>query len=106
MENKGKNYEFKIIKGAVLTILCFICLFVGTNAYATERKVVRVAFFPMDGYHMVDADGTYTGMDVEYLNAIEHYTSWDIRYVACDSWEDALKMLKKREVDLVGSAQY
>ena len=106
MENKGENYEFKIIKGAVLTILCFICLFVGTNAYATERKVVRVAFFPMDGYHMVDADGTYTGMDVEYLNAIEHYTSWDIRYVACDSWEDALKMLKKREVDLVGSAQY
>ena len=31
---------------------------------------------------------------------------WEIEYVPCDSWEDALQLLKEKKVDLVGSAQY
>ena len=76
------------------------------NVYAAERKTVRVAFFPMDGYHIVEEDGSYGGMDVEYLNQISNYTSWDIEYVDCDSWSDALEKLANKELDLVGSAQY
>ena len=71
----------------------------------TSRKV-KVAFFPMDGFHNVEADGTFSGMDVEYLEEVCVYTQWEIEYVKCDSWDKALKMLEAKQVDLVGSAQY
>ena len=73
---------------------------------AAENRTVKVAFFPMDGYNMTAADGSLTGMDVDYLNALCNYASWEIEYVPCDSWDDALSMLSAHEVDLVGSAQY
>ena len=76
------------------------------NVYAAERKTVRVAFFPMDGYHIVEEDGSYGGMDVEYLKEISNYTAWNIEYVECESWSDALEKLSNKEVDIVGSAQY
>ena len=75
-------------------------------ARAAEPRTVRVAFFPMDGYNETAADGTLTGMDVEYLNALCNYVNWEIEYVKCDSWDEALSMLSAQEVDLVGSAQY
>ena len=103
---KKKNEKTIILKRVVLAVICFICLIIGGNIYAMERKTVKVAFFPMDGYHTVNEDGSFGGMDVEYLDAIRHYASWDIEYVTCDSWEDALSKLEQKEVDLVGSAQY
>lgn len=60
----------------------------------------------MDGYHIVNPDGSYDGMDVEYLKSICQYTDWEIEYVECKSWEEALLALKEKKVDLVGSAQY
>ncbi len=80
--------------------------FMESDTYAAERRLVRVAFFPMDGYHIVNADGSYDGMDVEYLKALCEYTDWKIEYVECDSWEEALQMLSNKQVDLVGSAQF
>lgn len=71
-----------------------------------ERRTVRVGFFPMDGYNEIRADGSYGGMDVEYLDALCDYVNWDIEYVDCASWGDALDMLLHKEIDLVGSAQY
>ena len=87
-------------------MFCFICLSAADNVCAAERRTVRVAFFPMDGYHIVEEDGSYGGMDGEYLNQISNYTAWDIEYVDCDSWSDALEKLANKELDLVGSAQY
>lgn len=89
-----------------------ICLFgcvlgaLGISAAASDRRVVKVAFFPMEGFHEMGEDGSCTGMDVEYLNALNEYTDWDIKYVSCDSWEDALRLLRDKKVDLVGAAQY
>ncbi len=67
---------------------------------------MMVAFFPMDGYHITNSDGSFGGMDIEYLDALCEYANWEIEYVPCDSWEDALAQLEKKQVDLVGSAQY
>lgn len=87
-------------------MLYFFCTFLESNIYAAEKRLVKVAFFPMDGYHITNADGSYGGMDVEYLKALCEYTDWEIEYVKCDSWEEALQLLKNKQVDLVGSAQY
>lgn len=95
--------------GRVAAVLLAICLAVGLcsgTAYAKGRRNVRVAFFPMGGYHEKDAGGSYTGMDVEYLDSLRKYAYWDIEFVECGSWDEALKLLSEHKVDLVGSAQF
>ena len=62
--------------GRAAAILLALCLAVGLcsgTAYAKERRNVKVAFFPMGGYHEKEADGSYTGMDVEYLDSLRKY---------------------------------
>lgn len=89
----------------VWVLYSFLVLFKG-DIYAAEKRLVKVAFFPMDGYHITNADGSCGGMDVEYLSALCEYTEWEIEYVKCESWEEALELLSSKQVDLVGSAQY
>lgn len=89
-----------------LGILSLLLTFGKGEVHAAERRMVKVAFFPMDGYHITNQDGSLDGMDVAYLKAICDYTDWEIEYVECSSWEQALQMLADKKVDLVGSAQY
>lgn len=100
------------MKGKRIYLSCFFAIFVFVLAtmslvdiYADNARTVRVGFFPMEGYHIIDSDGSYDGMDVKYLEAISEYVNWDIEYVPCNSWEDALKRLQNKDIDLVGSAQ-
>ena len=106
---KEKKYANKkriaFLSGCLLTTLITLVIF-STVVHAEDNRTVKVAFFPMDGYNVVDADGTLTGMDVDYLNTLCNYVNWEIEYVKCDSWDDALSLLSAHEVDLVGSAQY
>ena len=87
-------------------LIIMLAIFVLPVMAKEDLRIVKVAFFPMDGYHNIEADGSCGGMDVEYLNAICDYADWKIEYVKCDSWEEALWLLENKEVDLVGSAQY
>lgn len=91
-----------------LLIMMVLCSFFNayTVAGAEEKRTVKVAFFPMDGYHEKGNNGAYEGMDVEYLSVLADYADWEIEYVECNSWDDALLRLENKEVDLVGSAQY
>ena len=100
---KGKKIYLASLLVVFISILVSVSL---VNIYAKDKRKVKVGFFPMGGYHEVNSDGTYDGMDVQYLEALREYTGWDIEYVVCDSWEDALKRLENKEIDLVGSAQY
>ncbi len=96
-----------LLWGGIFTwMLCLFCAFFESDIYASEKRTVKVAFFPMDGYHIAYDNGNFGGMDVEYLNALCEYTNWNVEYVKCDSWEEALELLSTQEVDLVGSAQY
>lgn len=99
------------VKNITILIGCFLLLLVlgiGTVAVKAQDagRKVRVAFFPMDGYNEYLPDGACTGMDVDYLNALSVYSNWNVEYVECSSWEEALQMLSNKQVDLVGSAQY
>lgn len=92
-----------------MSFLLMICMtggYVSQTVYAKEKRVVRVAFFPMNGYHETAEDGSFTGMDVEYLEELCRYADWEIEYVKCDDWDEALRLLSEQKVDLVGSAQY
>ena len=106
MGNKVRKSYFRMMIKLLMLMVCIFCLLEVDSVYAAERRNVRVAFFPMDGYHIVEEDGSYGGMDVEYLKEISNYTAWNLEYVECESWSDALEKLSNKEVDLVGSAQY
>lgn len=91
---------------SVLVALVLISALLPAFAHAREARTVKVAFFPMEGYHSYSESEGYGGMDVAYLNELCVYTGWDIEYIECDSWDDALAKLEAKEVDLVGSAQF
>ncbi len=105
MRARLKEYFLLILCAVVVTAV--IPCFGDGMAYASDTKrTVRVGFFPMQGYNDIDENGRVTGMDVDYLEAVCRYTNWELEYVRCSSWDDALTKLANREVDLVGSAQY
>lgn len=103
-KSHGSWFPYDIL--ALFFAVAFFTALICAPVYARESPAVRVAFFPMQGYHIYsDTDG-YGGMEVAYLNELNVYTGWNIEYVDCDSWDDALKKLEAKEVDLVGTAQY
>lgn len=112
MENrtKGKWYIRTHLTALLLLAAVIGAVFVMEKdagvAYAAQKRTVKVGFFPMEGYHELREDGSYAGMDVEYLENLCDYVNWEIEYVPCDSWDDALRRLEGKELDLVGSAQY
>lgn len=96
------------------TIVC-LCISAGIWLYAaphpdtvkaSNKRHVKVAFFPMEGYHNKSEDGILSGMDVDYLENLTKYVNWEVEYVECGSWDEALALLSEKKVDLVGSAQY
>lgn len=91
---------------ALLVIVCLFNTVLQYDFFGDEKRVVKVAFFPMDGYHIHESYGNFGGMDVEYLKALCEYSGWEVEYVECESWEEALEFLSDQKVDLVGSAQY
>ncbi|MCM1065201.1 MAG: EAL domain-containing protein [Eubacterium sp.] len=107
----GRTSRFSALRFgfALLSVIALLAALPAGNlktVHGAEKRTVRVGFFPMDGYNEFRTDGSHGGMDVEYLEALCDYVSWNIEYVECASWGDALDMLLNREIDLVGSAQY
>lgn len=101
----ARKKGFKFLT-AMLLFVGFIGIFLPQGIQAATKRTVKVAFFPMDGYHIKNDGGSYDGMDVQYLNALCEYVDWHVQYVECESWDKALELLAEKEVDLVGSAQF
>lgn len=91
---------------ALLMALVFAAGLLPLRVCARESRTVRIGFFPMEGFHTYTETHGYDGMDLAYLERLCVYTGWQIECVECDSWDDALKKLQDKEIDLVGSAQY
>ncbi|MDE7248109.1 MAG: transporter substrate-binding domain-containing protein, partial [Lachnospiraceae bacterium] len=107
----GKKWQWtvKAAAGGLAAALLFLFPFGQGGAdqvYGAGKRTVRVSFFPMGGFHETLPDGSFSGMDVEYLENLCNYVNWSVEYVPCESWDEALQMLSDQEVDLVGSAQY
>lgn len=107
---RGKLYTRINLTALLLLVAVIGAVFVMEKdegvVYAAKKRTVKVGFFPMEGYHELQEDGSYAGMDAEYLENLCDYTDWAIEFVPCDSWDEALRLLEEKEIDLVGSAQY
>ena len=92
-------------------IVCFVLVLSNSIPSAaaeetTDNRTVRAGVFYMDGYHMQDENGDYTGYGIELLNLISQYSHLNFEYIGYDkSWEDMQAMLKNGEIDVVTSAR-
>ena len=95
---------------ALLVFVCVCMIFSPLTAYAAEdssqHETVKVGFFAMDGYHMMDEEGNRSGYGYDFLRLMARYWDVDYEYVGYDqSWDDMQQMLEDGEIDMVTSAR-
>lgn len=78
----------------------------GQASAAVQADTVRVAFFPMRGFHELSPGATEpVGYDVDYMKRIALLARWEVEYVPVEGIEAAFQALKEGRADLVGSVQ-
>ena len=95
---------------ALLVFVCVCMIFSPLTAYAAEgssqHETVKVGFFAMDGYHVMDEEGNRSGYGYDFLRLMARYWDVDYEYVGYDkSWDDMQQMLEDGEIDMVTSAR-
>ena len=95
---------------AILMTMLLLTALLSLSASAAEtvsqHERVRVGFFAMDGYHMMDEDGNLSGYGYDFLRLMARYWDVDYEYVGYDkSWEEMQQMLIDGEIDMVTSAR-
>ncbi len=106
MQCKNRIWDGVTLLLTLISLVIGLWVLMSGEVHAREARTVKVAFFPMEGFHSYSEAEGYGGMDVAYLEELCNYTGWKLEYVMCDSWDDALDRLEAKELDLVGSAQY
>ena len=96
-------------KKYVAVLLLFVCvcmIFSPQTACAAEassqHETVKVGFFAMDGYHVMDEEGNRSGYGYDFLRLMARYWDVDYEYVGYDkSWDDMQQMLEEAGYEIV-----
>ena len=91
----------------VLAVLACLAFHVSAADYsADQRDHVRVGFFAMDGYHMMDEAGNKSGYGYDLLRMMARYWDVEYEYVGYNKgWSETQKMLEDGEIDMGTSAR-
>ncbi|MEA4994113.1 MAG: ATP-binding protein [Oscillibacter sp.] len=96
----------RFLRGA-LVALCALFLSAGWSLPCLAEEdagiglpVLKVAFYPLDGFFEYDACGNETGYGVELLDKLSQYAGVSFTYVAADSWESTRDMLAEGKADI------
>ena len=99
-------YRWVLFLLAVSLIWCQILTPVLINAKQEERPLVKVGFFAMDNYHVIDENGVKSGYGYDFLRMAARYMDVDYDYVGYEKgWKDMLDMLENGEIDLLTSVR-
>ena len=103
------NVRLKKYLAIILVFFCVITINPQTVHAADknpQRETIRVGFFAMDGYHMIDDEGNRSGYGYDFLRMMARYLDVDYEYIGYDkSWSDMQKMLEDGKIDMVTSAR-
>jgi len=91
----------------VLLFTVIIGFSIPARADDSTRRIVKVGYFPFDGYHFMDENGNRSGYGYEYLQNMLNFANWDYRYIGYNenkSWSDMLDMLENGQIDMLTSA--
>ena len=90
----------------MLLLTALLSLSASAAETVSQHDRVKVGFFAMDGYHMMDEDGNRSGYGYDFLRLMARYWDVDYEYVGYDkSWEEMQQMLIDGEIDMVTSAR-
>ena len=95
---------------AILMTMLLLTALLSLSASAAEtvsqHERVKVGFFAMDGYHMMDENGNRSGYGYDFLRLMARYWDVNYEYVGYDkSWDEMQQMLIDGEIDMVTSAR-
>ena len=100
----------KIIARAFICLVTLSIFLSTTIVLATSSeagKVIKIGYFLLNGYHVVDADNGYkSGYGYDYLQNMKVYTGHEYDYIGDDEavyWGDMLNLLESGEIDLLTS---
>ena len=89
----------------MMLILSNVLPVLAADLQLTQTKTVRVGVFSLGRFHDFNESGEAVGYDMDYIEKISDYTHWNVEYVSCDSWTDALSKLDAGDIDLLAPAQ-
>lgn len=107
MKNQKYNRAFSKCGITLFLSIIILLLFSPLSAFAAEteteqRDKIKVGFYAMDGYHIMDEKGNKSGYGYDLLRLMARYWNVDFEYVGYDkSWEEIQKLLENGEIDLV-----
>lgn len=97
------------LRKLVTLLAIFLCVLTicPINIIAEDKhETIRVGFFHMDGYHMIDEDGDKSGYGYDFFRLMARYLDVEYDYVGYElGWKDMQRMLEDGEIDLLTSAR-
>lgn len=103
-KNTNNNYFYLSLLFKIILIV-FSIIILSSSMNTIKAEVVRVGFFHMDGYHMIDEDGKKSGYGYDLLQKLSRYLPYTFEYVGYDkSWSEMQDMLENGDIDILTSA--
>lgn len=100
-----RSHYYKYGAAAFLTALLILALCFPVLAKEGDQKVLRVAFPQVKGMTETAADGTRSGLVVDFLEEIAKYTGWEYEYIDTNGEEMVTEFLEGK-YDLMGGNYY
>ena len=96
-----------IMRTVLSLIMVLLCLAIHiVEVKGDKPDTIRVGFYRMDGYHMMDEKGNCSGYGYALMQKIGRYLPVQYEYIGYDkSWNDMLDMLEKGEIDVLTGGQ-
>ena len=97
--------KLKLCCAAILSVLVLTICVLPCFAAEESRQTVRVGYFELGDFYLMDENGNVAGYEADYLAEISKYCNLDFEYVECKDWDDAQQKLQSHEIDLLGTMQ-
>lgn len=101
---KSKKYIQYFLAGMVLMSIMLIFSYSKVVQAKQSERVVKVGIYELPGFCEFQ-DGSPVGYHFEYLAEIAEITGWEYEFVVVSDYEDGLKRLKERKIDLLAPVQ-
>ena len=98
-----KNFSIRSISLILVMLVMIITVIPVAEAAEKTSGKIRVAQIDLSNFYDYDRTGPIGGYGFEYLQDISAYTGWDYEYIP-STWDHALDMLEKGEIDFFGPA--
>lgn len=101
MDHRKKIHQFKLLTLVFTMIISAVFLISPVHAEADETKIIKVGMIELNGYATQNADGTFTGANVEFAYKIAQYANLKIDIVLFKNGKDALYALDDGAIDMM-----